>query len=159
MPTYNRLGFVREAVRCFLRQDYPNLELVIVDDGTDPVEPLLPNDARLRLIRLNDFPHTAERRRHPLQPYLPKTESDSLCLRWRKGSMDFLTPRRKRFSLSVLSTKLHCSQSLKGGHTLFPSYLSPIFLPSRFLCRFISFNCNSIANNYVRGQTCETWYV
>jgi O-antigen biosynthesis protein len=54
MPTCNRLGFAREAVRCFLRQDYPNLELVIVDDGTDPVTPVLPEDARLRPIRLTE---------------------------------------------------------------------------------------------------------
>ena len=52
MPTCNRLRFVPEAVRCFLRQDYPNLELVIVDDGTESVEPMLPGDPRLRLIRL-----------------------------------------------------------------------------------------------------------
>lgn len=52
MPTCDRLEFVREAVRCFIRQDYPNLELVIVDDGTDPVAPVLPNDSRLQLIRL-----------------------------------------------------------------------------------------------------------
>jgi O-antigen biosynthesis protein len=54
MPTCNRLGFVPEAVRCFSRQDYPNRELVIVDDGTDPVDPMLPKDVRLRLIRLNE---------------------------------------------------------------------------------------------------------
>jgi len=52
MPTSDRLNFVSEAIRCFLRQDYPNLELVIVDDGVHPVGPVLPNDARLRLIQL-----------------------------------------------------------------------------------------------------------
>ena len=52
MPTSERLSFIPEAIRCFLRQDYPNLELVIVDDGVHPVGPVLPNDARLRLIAL-----------------------------------------------------------------------------------------------------------
>lgn len=52
MPTCDRLQFVPEAVRCFLRQDHPNLELVIVDDGVNPVAPALPVDPRLRLIRL-----------------------------------------------------------------------------------------------------------
>jgi hypothetical protein len=35
MPTCDRLQFVPEAVRGFLKQDYPNLELVIVDDGVN----------------------------------------------------------------------------------------------------------------------------
>jgi O-antigen biosynthesis protein len=52
MPTCDRLGFALESVRCFFRQDYPNLELVIVDDGTEPVAPVLPSDPRIRLLRL-----------------------------------------------------------------------------------------------------------
>jgi glycosyltransferase involved in cell wall biosynthesis len=62
MPTYNRPGFVREAVRCFLRQDYPNLELVIVDDGTDPVAHVLPDDPRLRQIRLSEKKNVGAKR-------------------------------------------------------------------------------------------------
>ena len=52
MPTCDRLNFVPHALRCFLRQDYPNLEFVIVDDGAATVAPLLPDDPRFRLIRL-----------------------------------------------------------------------------------------------------------
>jgi O-antigen biosynthesis protein len=47
MPTCDRLEFVPEAVRGFLKQDYPDLELVIVDDGIHPVESVLPADPRL----------------------------------------------------------------------------------------------------------------
>lgn len=56
MPTYNRRGFVPAAIRYFLRQDYPNRELIIIDDGNDKVADLLPTDHRLqgiRYIRLN----------------------------------------------------------------------------------------------------------
>jgi glycosyltransferase involved in cell wall biosynthesis len=53
MPTCDRHCFLPEAIRYFLRQDYPNLELVIVDDGNRPVDPLLPDDPRIRLIRLS----------------------------------------------------------------------------------------------------------
>lgn len=53
MPTYNRRAFVPRAVAQFLAQDYPNRELVVVDDGTDPVEDLMPaGDERVRYIRL-----------------------------------------------------------------------------------------------------------
>jgi glycosyltransferase involved in cell wall biosynthesis len=48
MPTANRHKYVPFAVDYFLAQDYLNKELVIIDDGTDPIRPLLPDDARLR---------------------------------------------------------------------------------------------------------------
>jgi glycosyltransferase involved in cell wall biosynthesis/SAM-dependent methyltransferase len=54
MPTYNRDGFVPEAIRYFLRQNYDDAELIILDDGTEPVGGLVPADERLRYIRLED---------------------------------------------------------------------------------------------------------
>ena len=53
MPTYNRPLFVPQAIRCFLRQDYPNLELLVVDDGTEPVAACIPESDRIRYIRLD----------------------------------------------------------------------------------------------------------
>jgi glycosyltransferase involved in cell wall biosynthesis len=52
MPTANRGAFVPQAIQYFLRQDYPNRELIVVDDGADPVENLIPPDARVRYVRL-----------------------------------------------------------------------------------------------------------
>jgi O-antigen biosynthesis protein len=62
MPTCDRQRFVPEALRCFFGQDYPNLELVIVDDGKEPTGPSLPNDARLRLIRLAEKKNVGAKR-------------------------------------------------------------------------------------------------
>jgi len=53
MPTHNRRNFVPQAIRSFLRQEYPNVELVIVDDGTDPIADLVPDDERIRYFRLD----------------------------------------------------------------------------------------------------------
>ena len=53
MPTYNRRRFVPSAIRYFLRQDFPNKELIIVDDGTDAIDDLVPNDPGVRYIRLS----------------------------------------------------------------------------------------------------------
>lgn len=53
MPTYNRRSYIPQAIRCFLRQDYPNLELVVVDDGTDPVLDLVPPSDRVRYVRFD----------------------------------------------------------------------------------------------------------
>lgn len=52
MPTCNRRHFVPRAIRYFQRQQYEPKELIVVDDGDEPVEDLVPNDARIRLIRL-----------------------------------------------------------------------------------------------------------
>ena len=34
IPTYNRAGFVREAIASVLQQDHPEVELIVVDDGS-----------------------------------------------------------------------------------------------------------------------------
>jgi glycosyltransferase involved in cell wall biosynthesis len=51
MPTYNRREFIPRAIRCFLAQQYPadwNVELVVLDDGTDSIKDLLPPDPRIK---------------------------------------------------------------------------------------------------------------
>ena len=52
MPTANRRALVPQAIRYFLRQDYPNRELIILDDGVDSVADLIPPDERIRYLRL-----------------------------------------------------------------------------------------------------------
>jgi Glycosyl transferase family 2 len=52
MPTANRRRFVSQAIRYFLAQEYSNKELLIVDDGEEAVGDLVPEDARIRYIRL-----------------------------------------------------------------------------------------------------------
>jgi glycosyltransferase involved in cell wall biosynthesis len=48
MPTKDRRLFIRAAIDCWLRQDYPNKELVIVDDGALPIANLVPHDNRIK---------------------------------------------------------------------------------------------------------------
>lgn len=52
MPTRDRRDFLPRALRYFRWQTYPNLELILVDDGSDPVEDLVPRDARIRYLHL-----------------------------------------------------------------------------------------------------------
>jgi glycosyltransferase involved in cell wall biosynthesis len=47
-PTFNRRAFFPRAIQCFLSQDYPNLEWIILDDGADPIGNLLPTDPRIK---------------------------------------------------------------------------------------------------------------
>ncbi|MGD1097872.1 MAG: glycosyltransferase [Bryobacteraceae bacterium] len=52
MPTYDRRRFIPAAIEYFLRQDYSDAELVIVDDGADPIADLVPDNGRIRYLRL-----------------------------------------------------------------------------------------------------------
>jgi glycosyltransferase involved in cell wall biosynthesis len=52
MPTRNRRAFVPQAIGYFLRQDYEAKELIILDDGDDPVADLIPDHPRVRYVRL-----------------------------------------------------------------------------------------------------------
>jgi glycosyltransferase involved in cell wall biosynthesis len=56
LPTRARPGFVVQAVRGFLEQDYLPRELVVVDDGEFPVRHLLPRDERIRYFHLPGRP-------------------------------------------------------------------------------------------------------
>jgi glycosyltransferase involved in cell wall biosynthesis len=51
MPTADRRSFVPIAIDTFLRQDYGPRELVVLDDGADPICDLLPDDRRIRYFR------------------------------------------------------------------------------------------------------------
>lgn len=53
MPTADRRRFVPHAIRYFLRQDYPNKELVILDDGRDSIADLVPRVAQIRYERVH----------------------------------------------------------------------------------------------------------
>ncbi|MEA3007672.1 MAG: hypothetical protein QOI94_2941, partial [Acidobacteriaceae bacterium] len=53
MPTYNRRQFIPHAIEYFLNQDYENGELIILDDGTDAINDLVPADDRLLYVRLD----------------------------------------------------------------------------------------------------------
>jgi glycosyltransferase involved in cell wall biosynthesis len=54
-PTYNRRLFIPQYLKYIRRQDYPyhRIEILIADDGDDPVRDLLSSDERVRYIRLD----------------------------------------------------------------------------------------------------------
>ena len=50
-PTYNRRVFISQMVKNVEKQDYPKnkFEWIIIDDGTDSIEDLLPKDSETEL--------------------------------------------------------------------------------------------------------------
>src|SRR4051812_33498575 len=62
MPTRNRRRFVPHAIACFLKQDYPHLELLVADDGEDAIVDLLPADPRVRYLRMDQLARIGTKR-------------------------------------------------------------------------------------------------
>ena len=53
MPTANRSKFIPSAINYFLNQDYPNKELIIIDDGKESVAHLIPKDSKIHYFFTN----------------------------------------------------------------------------------------------------------
>src|ERR1039458_4443368 len=51
-PTYNRRQYIPYMLECFLSQTFTDSELIIVDDGTDSIADLIPDNPRIKHIRL-----------------------------------------------------------------------------------------------------------
>ena len=49
-PTGDRQDFINESISCFLAQDYPNKELLIVDDGVTPT--IVPENSLIKYLRV-----------------------------------------------------------------------------------------------------------
>ena len=62
MPTFDRRRFVPGAIDCYRAQTYQHRELVILDDGTDPIADLVPDDPTIRYIRLTGRLSTGAKR-------------------------------------------------------------------------------------------------
>jgi glycosyltransferase involved in cell wall biosynthesis len=93
MPTANRRAFVARAIEYFQRQDYPNRELLVLDDGTDLIADLVPEDPCIRYFQLHDRPTLGAKR--------------NLACRWAAGDYilhwdddDWMSPTR-------ISTQMH----------------------------------------------------
>ena len=64
MPTSGRLEFVRQSIQYFKRQDYPERELLILDDGGGDLSHKLPDDPRIRYFRLGPGMSIGTKRNH-----------------------------------------------------------------------------------------------
>jgi len=62
MPTYNRRLFVPQAIKYFLRQEYSDRQLVVVDDGTDRVADLMPANGRIKYVAVDHKLSIGEKR-------------------------------------------------------------------------------------------------
>ena len=95
MPTAGRRAFVAQAIAMFLAQDYPAKELIVLDNGADPVADLVPADPRVRYHR--------EPERRPLgllRNRACELAKGDFLLHW--DDDDWYAPWRVRYQLEAL---------------------------------------------------------
>ena len=91
LPTYNRFEFTQRAISCVLAQTYDRLELIVVDDGSDPEQQIDPNqflDNRLRQIKIKHGGVSAARNvalRESVGEYIALIDSDDL---WKPDKLE-----------------------------------------------------------------------
>jgi len=95
MPTYNRREFIPRAIHYFLRQDYEPKELIIVDDGTDPIGDLVPQDDRIRYFRLNEKISVGAKRNRACE-----AARGDIIAHW--DDDDWHAPQRLRYQIEAL---------------------------------------------------------
>lgn len=64
MPTRGRLEFVTQSILYFNRQDYPERELLILDDGGGDLSRMLPDDPRIRYFSIGPGMSIGAKRNH-----------------------------------------------------------------------------------------------
>jgi O-antigen biosynthesis protein len=64
MPTCNRREFIPAAIDCWMKQTYTNRELLILDDGEDPVGDLVPDIESICYKRVAKINTLGEKRNH-----------------------------------------------------------------------------------------------
>jgi glycosyltransferase involved in cell wall biosynthesis len=95
MPTADRRPWVVRAIAYFRRQDYPNRELVILDDGEDRVGDVVPDDSRIRYVPLESRLVLGEKRNRACE--LARGE---VIVHW--DDDDWQAPHRLRYQVQEL---------------------------------------------------------
>ncbi len=140
MPVHNRLGTVKSAVDSVLEQSYKNIELIIIDDGSDDgSKELLEkiNDPRIKLLHNNICKGVSNARNKGLKAakgkYIAYLDSDNL---W---DSRYLAAMVGAFLELPDAEALYCGQLLFRGNQKNP-----------YAVRFGSFNRSLLTNrNYI----------
>jgi glycosyltransferase involved in cell wall biosynthesis len=98
MPTYNRRPFVSLALRYFLAQDYLHKELVIVDDGSEPIGDVVESTPGVRYIRLSSRNSLGAKRNLAYQH-----ARGELIAHW--DDDDWYAPDRLRYQVAPILTR------------------------------------------------------
>jgi hypothetical protein len=98
-PTFNRRPFINAMISCFNHQDYPQdrMELIIIDDGSDPVEDLVASHPRVKYFKY-DTKMTLGKKRNLLHE---KSRGEILVY---MDDDDYYPPQRVSHAVHMLTT-------------------------------------------------------
>lgn len=144
MPTYNRRDFAAQAIDLFRRQEYPNRELIIVDDGEEAVEDLIPGEAAqradgiaIRYVRLAGRQSIGHKHNVACEraagPIIAHWDDDTWYAPWRLSYQVAALVRREA-DLCGLDNVLHYNPATGGTwHSTRPHGPEP-WMPGSTLC-------------------------
>jgi hypothetical protein len=96
MPTFGRHELAERAMALFQRQDYARCELIVVDDDPESLESSIPDDPRIRHLRL-DTRHTIGGKRN----LACETAVGELLANW--DDDDWYAPWRLRYQVEAMT--------------------------------------------------------
>lgn len=67
MPTANRQKYIPFAIDYFTQQNYPNKELVIIDDGKESISSLIPNNPQIKYYYTNPLGTVGLKRNYAIE--------------------------------------------------------------------------------------------
>jgi glycosyltransferase involved in cell wall biosynthesis len=109
-PTRDRRPYIPLAIRAFQNQTYPNRELLILDDGDDPVLDLIPNDPRIVYTRGAQPPRTLGAKLNALA----LTAHGQICCNW--DDDDWSSPDRLAHQYQTL---IRSQKQVTGFNAIF----------------------------------------
>lgn len=128
--TYARPEYLREAIWCFLQQDWPNKELIVLNDHPEPLEldQVYPG---VRIVNVPDrFPNLGAKRNYSVQlakgDFLCLWDDDDLFLPWRLStSVEQLLARPDAWAFKPAGAWVSCHNRDYGiGHNIFHNQIA-----------------------------------
>ncbi|MBN1868480.1 glycosyltransferase family 2 protein [Candidatus Sumerlaeota bacterium] len=131
-PTYNDVRFLAESVESVLAQDYPGeIEIVVVDDGSDPPAESLyrPADPRVRILRKPNGGSASARNHgvdHSQGDYISFVDADDAMLPGRLSNQIGLLETHPEAGLAASDITRRETDGTEKSWGLFESFRSPV---------------------------------
>lgn len=135
IPTYNRAETVLYAIESALKQDYPNKQIIVIDDGsTDATEQLLKNHAGILYVRQSNQRQAAARNKGlsvATGNFIATLDSDD---RWDPQYLSYAIDSLRQHDAGIffanwreasLTGSIDCENYFKRSHLLAP-YLEKV---------------------------------
>jgi len=132
VPAKNESKKIRASLRSLLAQDYPNFEVIVINDRSDDetgeiIDELAKHDARLKAIHITELPHG----------WLGKNHANQRGVQHASGEFLLFTDADILFAPQTISKTVGYAQQHKARHiVVYPKMLSENIFEESFLALF-----------------------